>query len=74
MLMQLPAVSRVQAGRLAPKLLHSRYADATVLAALSAEVVRQSPWHADLAAQMLTEACGDDPALWRWCPSCSPAT
>jgi hypothetical protein len=64
LLMQLPTASRAQAARLAAGLLHSRYADATVLAALPAEVVRQSPWHADQAAQMLTEACGDDPARW----------
>jgi hypothetical protein len=64
LLMQLPTASRAQAARLAAQLLHSRYADATVLAALPAAVVRQSPWHADLAAQMLAEACGDDPARW----------
>jgi hypothetical protein len=63
-LMQLPTASRTQAARLAAQLLHSRYADETVLAALPAEVMRRSPWHADLAAQMLTEACGDDPARW----------
>jgi hypothetical protein len=64
LLMQLPTASRAQAARLAAGLLHSRYADASVLAALPAEVVRASPWHADLAAQMLAEACGDDPARW----------
>jgi hypothetical protein len=64
LLMRLPTAGRAQAARLAAGLLHSRYADATVLAALPAEVVRQSPWHADLAAQMLAEACGDDSARW----------
>jgi hypothetical protein len=68
LLMHLPTASRAQAARLSAGLLHSRYADATVLAALPAEVVCQSPWHADLAAQMLTEACGDDPARWALAP------
>jgi hypothetical protein len=63
-LMQLPTASRAQATRLAVQLLRSRYADATVLAALPAQVVLKSAWHAELAAQMLVEACGDDPARW----------
>lgn len=67
-LMQLPTASRGQAARLAAQLLHSRYADETVLAALPAAAVCQSPWHADLAARMLTEACGDNPARWALVP------
>ncbi|MEV4625334.1 hypothetical protein AB0J90_03445 [Micromonospora sp. NPDC049523] len=63
-LIQLPGVSRAQASRLAAQLLYSQYADTTVLAALPAEVVLKSAWHAGLAAQLLAEACGDDPARW----------
>jgi hypothetical protein len=60
----LPQATRDQANRLAVRLLRSRYADATVLAALPAEVVLRSPWHAALAGEMLAEACGDDPLRW----------
>jgi hypothetical protein len=63
-LIHLPDASRAQAARLAAQLLHSRYADTSVLAALPAEVVLKSQWHAGLAAQMLTEACCDDPGRW----------
>jgi hypothetical protein len=63
-LTHLPQANRHQANRLAVRLLRSRYTDATVLAALPAEVVLCSPWHAALAGEMLAEACGDDPLRW----------
>ena len=63
-LMRLPTADRPQASRLAAQLLRSRYADAGVLTALPAEVVLKSRWHAALAAQLLAEACGDDPGRW----------
>jgi hypothetical protein len=63
-LLHLPDASPAQASRLATRLLRSRYTDATVLAALPADVVLNSAWHADLAARMLAEACDDDPDRW----------
>jgi len=63
-LTHLPQAGRAQASWLAVQLLRSRYANATVLAALPAEIVLRSPWHAALAGQMLAEACGDDPQRW----------
>lgn len=67
-LMELPTAGRAYASRLAVRLLRSRHADATVLAALPADIAIASPWHADLAAGMLAEACGDDPARWTILP------
>ncbi|HEV8569873.1 MAG TPA: hypothetical protein VGQ92_22765 [Actinoplanes sp.] len=55
---------RQQRARLATRLLQSRHVTSDVLLALPGEVVSASPWHAALAAAMVTEVCRDDPQRW----------
>lgn len=60
----LPQGDQRQRARLSVALLRSRHADETVLSALPARLVVESPWHATLAAAMLADACRDDRQRW----------
>jgi hypothetical protein len=61
----LPNGDRYQRARLAVEVLRSCHVDASVLRGLPAETVLAAPWHTELAAAMMADACGDDPDCWQ---------